>query len=285
MRIVLRRLGYGLAFLLLLALLAALWVWIASWWATTHTAAPRPERLTEATPAQLADGERQAQILGCVSCHGEGLAGSKMFDEPGVATIWASNLTDVAARASDDQLAQAIRQGVGHDGRPLWVMPSALFARQSDAEVAALIAYVRSLPRRGEPTPETSLGLLGRVGIALGRFRSAPEHLEEFRARQPFDVGPGQAAGRRIAATVCADCHGPDLTGGSAGPDVTAPDLAVAAAYDLEQFRTLMRKGVPPGGRDLGLMGKVAAKDFSHFTDEEIGALHSYLKARAERQP
>jgi hypothetical protein len=30
-------------------------------------------------------------------------------------------------------------------------------------------------------------------------------------------------------------------------------------------------------------MSEVSRNDFSHFTDDEIEALHAYLKARAER--
>ena len=44
-----------------------------------------------------------------------------------------------------------------------------------------------------------------------------------------------------------------------------------------------MRTGVPPGGRDLGLMKEVAQRDFANYTDEEVAQLHAYLRARAER--
>ena len=71
--------------------------------------------------------------------------------------------------------------------------------------------------------------------------------------------------------------------GGSAGPDVKAPDLRVAAGYDLAQFKALMRTGRPPDGRDLGLMTTVSKQDFSHLTDAEIDSLHAYLAARAKR--
>lgn len=42
-----------------------------------------------------------------------------------------------------------------------------------------------------------------------------------------------------------------------------------------------MREGVPLDGRELGLMKRVAVGRFSHFTDEEIAALHAYARARA----
>lgn len=283
MRKVLRWLGYGLAGLAGLVLIGVAWVWFASWRELNRAYAATPERLARPTAAQLADAPRQARVLGCISCHGEGTRGHLMFDESGVATVWAPNLTRVAAQASDAQLARAIRQGIGVDGRPLWIMPSGLFSRLSDGEVAALIAYIRSLPRGGEATPGVTLGPLGRFGVATGKFRAAPATIEDFRVRQPYDVGPEHAAGRRLAAVGCAECHGPDLTGGAPGPEILAPDLAIAGAYSLDQFRMLMRTGRPPGGRDLGLMSRVARNDFSHLRDEEIDALYHYLRTRAER--
>jgi hypothetical protein len=65
-----------------------------------------------------------------------------------------------------------------------------------------------------------------------------------------------------------------DLRGSEAA---TAPNLALVVAYTLEDFKRLMREGVPIGDRELGLMKDVAIGRFSHFTDEEIEALHSYL--------
>jgi cytochrome c553 len=283
MRKLLRWLGYGLAAIVGLALIGVAWIWFASSRELGRAYAAVPERLARPTAAQLADAPRQARVLGCLSCHGPGLRGNRMFAEPGVATVWAPNLTTLAARASDQQLAQAIRQGIGFDGRPLWIMPSGLFSRLSDSEVAALIAYIRALQRGGAETPAVSVGPLGRLGIAMGDFHSAPSTIEDFRVRQPYGLGPQHEAGRRIAAVACAECHGPDLTGGHPGPDQAAPDLGVAGAYSLDQFRTLMRTGRPPGGRDLGLMGRVARADFSHLNDAEVASLYEYLRARAER--
>jgi cytochrome c553 len=283
MRKLLRWLGYGLLIILVLVLLFAAWVWIASAREIGRTHQPRPESIGQASPTQLADGRRLAQVLGCFSCHGEGLRGNKMFDAPGVATVWAPNLTEIAARATDQQLAQAIRQGLGIDGKALWIMPSPMYSRLTDEELAVVIAAIRAQPRGGEATPAVSIGPLGRFGVATGRFRSAPALMEEFRTRQPFDLGPEHARGRHIAATNCSECHGADLSGGRAGPDTPAPGLSIAGAYDLDQFRTLMRTGRAPHGRDLGLMAEVARNDFSHLTDAEIGRLHAYLAARAQR--
>jgi mono/diheme cytochrome c family protein len=237
------------------------------------------------TPAQLADGPRQLRVLGCLSCHGDTLQGDLFMDEPGLAKIYAPNLTLVAAEASDQQLAQAIRQGIGHDNRPLLIMPAEGYQFMTDPEVAALISAIRTFPKGGRETPPASIGLKGRVGLALGKFHTAPELVETYRESPIADFGPQFAAGRHIVAVNCAECHGPNLKGQEVKPGTVSPDLSIAGAYDLDQFKTLLRTGVPPGGKKLGMMGDVARSDFSHLKDEEIAAIHAYLVERARRAP
>lgn len=283
MRRILRWLAYGLVAIVGLLLIFGAWVWVASYRVMNKAYAATSEQLASPSPEQLADAARQARLLGCPSCHGDDLRGNKMIDEPGVATVWAPNLTLIAARASDQQIAAGIRQGIGVDGRPLWIMPSGVFSRLSDSEVAALIAYIRALPRGGELTPPVSVGPLGRLGIARGDVLPAPATIEEFRIRQPYDLGQEYAAGRRIASLICAECHAPDLSGGGTDPEMRPPGLSIVGAYRFDQFRTLMRTGRPPSGRDLGLMAEAAREDFSRFTEQEIAQLYHYLKARSER--
>ena len=285
MRTLLRWLGYLVLVLLILLLLAAAWIWFASSReiGRDHTAAP--ETLARPSATQLADAPRLARVLSCFSCHGEGLRGGVFLDIPNVVKLWAPNLTEVAARATDQQLAAAIRQGIGVDGRGLIGMPSPEYSRLTDSEVAALIAAIRAQSRGGVPTPPVQARIFGRIALATGGFQTAPALVADFRARQPADLGPDHAAGRHIAATTCAECHGADLTGNGPGGGGGAPSLMIAGAYELDQFRTLLRTGRAPHGRDLGLMGELARQDFRHLTDAEIAQLHAYLQARAERVP
>ena len=281
----LRWLGYGVVALLLLAGLAAAFIWFASSRALGSDYDGVEENLAKPTPAQAADAPRQLKILGCISCHGDGLRGDLMFDEPGIAKIYAPNLTLVAAKANDQQLARAIRQGIGVDGRPLFVMPSSQYSRLEDGEVTALIGAIRALPRAAQPTPPISVGPLGRLGLVTGKFRSQPGEVERFKANLPADLGPRFARGRRLAMVNCAECHGPAFGGAETKPGLKAPDLAIVGAYDLDRFRTLMRTGVPADKRKLELMDEVSRNDFRHFTDSEIADLHAYLAERAIRAP
>ena len=278
----LRWAGYAIGALVLLLLIAAATVWLLSS-QKLHGGTPNPEHLAKPTAAEMAGAPRMLTVLRCVDCHSKGLRGDLFFDEPHVATIYAPNLTQVAAHATDEQLAQAIRQGIGTDGRALVIMPSATFGRLDDGEVAALIAAIRALPRGGQPTPAREIGPLGRLGLVIGKFHTTPEQVADYADKWPIDLGPRYRRGEHIAASNCAECHGPDLGGGEAEPGLMAPDLAVAGAYDLPDFTKLMRTGIPAGGRKLKLMGAVAKGDLSHMTDAEIAQLYEYLKARADK--
>jgi mono/diheme cytochrome c family protein len=281
----LRWAGYVLGGLLGLLLLAAVTLYVLSERALTERLVPVASQLASPAAVGLANGPRQLHVLGCLSCHGDGLQGDLFLNEPKVAKLYAPNLTLIAAQASDEQLDHAIRQGIGHDGRPLLIMPSEGYQFMSDTEVAALISAIRLLPRGGRPQPLAEVGPMGRLALALGKFRTAPELVRTFRAQRLPDLGPQFAAGRHIVEVNCAECHGPQLRGQEVEPGVVAPDLQIAGAYDLGQFRTLMRQGVAPGKKDIGLMGRVARNDFKHLNDDEIAAIHAYLVERAQREP
>jgi mono/diheme cytochrome c family protein len=285
MRIAFRWLGYAVGLLLLLALLAAAWVWIGSSRIMAKQGEVRPERLVRPAAAHMADVERRARTLGCISCHGEGLTGKPLIDDAKVARLDAPNLTLAAAGASDQQIAQAIRQGFGRDGRPLLAMPSEAYQFLTDAETSALIAYIRSLPRRGDPTRPRAVGPLGRLGIVTGGFESTPALVASYRSRPGADLGPKHAFGRYLAMTTCSGCHGSDLSGRVVSPEIDAPSLDIAAAYDLEAFTRLLREGVAPPGRQVDEMKRVAREDSRFYTDKEIAALHAYLVERMQRQP
>jgi mono/diheme cytochrome c family protein len=293
MRRILVWLGRAAAALLVIGIIAIAGLWIASDSVLARTYQLQPEKVRAAGPDTVREGWRLSKLYGCTSCHGPELRGHLFNDEPALVRNHAPNLTLLAARYSDEHFAQAIRQGVRpSDGRALWGMPSAVFSTISDAELAAVLAFIRSVKPGGKPNPTDHPGLKSRLAIVLNHYRpsdpattaavrSAPEQIALARRRPPADLGARYAQGRHLTATICSECHGSDL-----GGDATegGPDLAIAGAYDREAFHRLLRTGVPPGGRDLGIMSEAAREDFRVFTDGELDAIHSYLKARAERQ-
>lgn len=259
-------------------LLAGLWIWSEALITRTYRLSPETARAGPAQPA--AEGWRLSKLYGCTSCHGPDLQGKVYNPDPRLVRNYAPNLTLAAARYSDEQLAQAIRQGVRpSDGRALWGMPAQTFMHLTPSELSTVLTFIRAHPPAGEPERPQSAGLRARWAVLTGAL-DEPRRVARARTRPAMDLGPGFAAGRHIAQSVCSECHGSDL----GGDDVEGgPDLRVVGAYDAQAFTTLMRTGVPPGGRDLGIMTLVARSDFKVFTDAEITALHAYLSARAQR--
>jgi cytochrome c553 len=228
--------------------------------------------------AALTEGRRLATIHGCLSsdCHGMHGEGHVVFDQPMIARIVAPNLTSAVRRYTDAQLAGVIRQGVRPGGSVL-VMPSEAFVALTDADLGRILAFLKSLPAVDGPGPSISPGPVGRIGLAVGKFKTAPQLIAEA-ATPPEATSEEAAFGRYLARTVCAECHGGDLRGAS-NPDFTTPGLAVVAAYSPDAFTALLRTGVPLGGRTLRVMGPRARENLSYLTDPEINALYGYLHA------
>jgi mono/diheme cytochrome c family protein len=231
-----------------------------------------------ADPTAPARGARLAILYGCHDCHGQDLTGRLFHDEPAVARISGANLTLAVGGQSDADLARAIRTGVAADGRGLFVMPSSALATLTDVETADLIAYLRTFRPAGKRRTTLQPGPIGRLGLALGKFRSEPQLLAERRP-QALAAGSQHEKGRALSR-MCMECHGSALEGSTT---VGSPNLTMAASYTLPDFTRFMRTGIAAGDRRLPLMSPTAQARFAHLTDEEIAALYGYLAARAQR--
>ncbi|AKU98538.1 Putative diheme cytochrome c-553 [Labilithrix luteola] len=102
-------------------------------------------------------GKTIATKNACASCHGADYAGSAS-GIPGNPNVNAPNVTSDEQTGvggwSDEQLAAAIRTGVDDEGKSLCsVMPK--FGSLSDADVANLVAYLRSVPAVSKDIPAT----------------------------------------------------------------------------------------------------------------------------------
>ena len=144
-------------------------------------------------------GEYMVELLGCGSCHTDGalvgeanlersLAGSQigiavsnpLGDKfPGV--VYPANITpDVETgigRWSDQQIANAIRAGIGRHGtRRIAVMPWQAYARVSDEDIEAIIVYLRGIEAIAHRVPDE---------VEPGQRASAPfVYFGVYRSRQ-----------------------------------------------------------------------------------------------------
>ena len=228
--------------------------------------------------AAVAEGRRLATLRGCFrGCHGKDAAGEVMFDEPMIARVVAPNLTAAVRRYSDAELANLIRNGVRPDGRSMVIMPAESFVGLTDEDLGRIIAFLKSLPEKAGPGPGVSLGPIGRIGLASGKFHVVAQLIADT-VPPPEATGNEAARGRYLARTICVQCHGTSLDGDS-NPDFTSPSLRVVAAYSPEAFADLLRTGVALGGRKVGVMSEWTRENRLQFTDAEIAALYTYLHA------
>lgn len=243
----------------------------------------QPLALAAASGADaVARGKALADITGCTDCHRANLQGGTFVDEGWLrARYYASNLTRRARVYSDADIARVVRDGVRPDGHGVVSMPSFGYVRLTDAEMADILAFLRSMPEGGPEQPDHHLGPLEHWALWRGEFQPTVGYVASERRKHLPDAGAQHESGRHIVGIVCVECHGGDLKGH--GWDGTAPDLRVVQAYDADAFRRLLRTGIGADGQEHGLMSRVARDRLHRLSDGEIAAVFGYLQARAAR--
>jgi len=275
-----RWIGVGVAGIVLLVLGTLTWIYVAS---ETHLRSfARPAGFAFPVPvdaAAIGRGEHLVRTRGCSGCHGQDLGGQRMW---GFAV--APNLAAYARRESPATFEAALRHGIGRDGRALYSIPSYNFIRMRDADVADVIAFLRTVPVPETRLPRASLPWRVRFEIAVGRDAAIPQFLDRVPPlRRADDPDPAIARGEYLAMTTCNECHGFGLRADSPWEEDSAPDLVVAMAYDADAFRRLMRTGIAIGDRELEMMSPVARSRFSDFSDAEIDDLYAFLRDMGRR--
>lgn len=268
----------------------------AAWFSTENALGKKYETsdppLAIATDdAALARGAHLFTVMGCGECHGAAGEGTVLLDGP-PGRFAPPNLTPAALRDryTDDQLAAAIRHGIKADGTPLMFMPSGDFHQLSDADTAALVAHIRRLPPSGNDPGPTRVSLLGRVLTLLGKMHLVPaadiDHSPRERAAPP--PGPTAEYGQYLAQA-CTGCHGADFAGQHVpGTPPHFPDArnltphAIGSWSDAD-FERALRHGTRPDGSKLSEF--MPWKAYASFSDEEVAAIHAYLKTVPAKDP
>jgi cytochrome c553 len=223
-------------------------------------------------PGDPVRGARLGAITGCSSCHDKDLGGRPFIAIPYAVALVAPDITRARDAYDDAAFLRLFRAAAKADGMVALGMPTEMQQRMTDQELADVIAYVRAAPVSAEPVAaRTRIFPLGRIGVVSGEFEpyvaDPPESAAVLRDRAEPDRG------RHLALIACTECHGMDMKGGG-----KTPPLAIARAYTLAQFTTLMRTGKTLAGTDSasGMMSGVARRRFVAFTDDEIADLHAF---------
>lgn len=236
--------------------------------------------------AAVQRGRHIAETRGCIDCHGKDFGGAKVIDDPAVGLMWGSNLTtgrgSRTAGFTDDDWVRAIRHGVAKEGRGLVLMPSLEYSHFSDADLGALIAYLKTVPKVDRDSVPVTVGPVARALMLAGEIKIAAEHIDHAGLRPPV-VTPGITVDYgRYLAVGCTGCHGEQFAGGripGAPPDWPASrnltpsgDLARWSEAD---FLKVLETGVRPDGKQLNPVMPIA---FGKMTDVEKKALWTYLR-------
>lgn len=277
---VLKAAGAFAAASVLCAMLIPAYVYLASE-AVIQRRYPLPAigELSAPLPQTIPRGEHLGRIAGCDDCHDGNLEGWRMRAAD-VLPVWSSNLRLAAAKMTDGEFERALRHGIAPDATSLWAMPAKDYMYMSATDIAALLAWLRSLGPAGAPQPAPVWNWRARFALLDGRL--APSVLETRDAPSSLDMGPRYDGGRYLARIACGECHGTGLEGVAAQG---SPDLAVISHYSRAAFFDLLRRGAGAQGRPVPAMHRLAASRFHDFADYEIMALYDYLDARAHAPP
>ncbi|MCG6144279.1 c-type cytochrome [Leptospira bandrabouensis] len=239
-------------------------------------------------PIDLAEGKRLYQSRGCGDCHDVDGSGKTFIEDPAIGILSGSNLTagkgGILADRTDEELAIAIRHGVGKNGRALIFMPSTDFQGMTNEDVGKLISFLRSRPAIDKSQGEVKPGPLGRFLFLIGEipvFVSAEiinhetTHLANITPSVSIEYG-------KYVASTCTGCHGFNLKGGpiQGAPPEWPPAQNISkhglTKYTESNFIQTIRTGKRPDGTEMKF--PMPWKSLGQLTDTELKALWMYLQ-------
>ena len=239
-------------------------------------------------------------IAGCGNCHtpkgpdgplpGKELAGNWVVEDNPAFRAVAPNITPDHATGiggwTDVQIARAIREGIRPDGSLIGPpMPIGLYRGISDADVTAMVAYLRSIPAIGNVAEKSTyhIPLPPDYGPPLGPVAAPP-------------AADKVAYGAYLAGPVghCMECHTPqdppgrsDLkrlgAGGMpfAGPWGTAVAANITpaglAGWTDAEIERAIRHGVSRDGR--ALLPPMGYAYYRRISTPDMAALIAYLRS------
>jgi cytochrome c553 len=212
--------------------------------------------------ASLARGESLANSL-CTHCHGGDLAGKDFFNDKTIGVVYSANVTPGGKPKgwTDADYIRAIRYGVRPDGSGLFAMPVQEFNQLSDADLGALVAYLKTVPASDKPSADRNLTLFGEVMAGAGAFGTLYQcselDLQDDSQRSAPPMGETLVFGAyTLVIHGCNTCHGEELNGYKSPDPVSPPGSNITpkgniGSWTYEQFAETMWTGTTPEGREL----------------------------------
>jgi mono/diheme cytochrome c family protein len=193
-----------------------------------------------------------------------------------------------AGNWTDDMLARAIREGIGHDGRALFpFMPYPDMRQMSDEDLASVIVYLRSIPPIRKALPKTDI-----IFPVKYLMRSVPQPITEP-VPQPDLSTPVKRGEYLVTVAGCTDCHTPQAKGepirglefaggfvlegpwGRVASANITPDPSGISYYDEALFLEMIRTGYVKARKINQIMDW---SDYRNLTDEDLKAIFAYIR-------
>jgi mono/diheme cytochrome c family protein len=240
--------------------------------------------------ASLERGRYLYMSRGCTECHGVDGAGKDVVNDGKGMHVRAPNITpgpgSVVAKYDVTDWVRILRHGVKPDGRPAIVMPSEDYARLTDADLGAMVAYLRQMPPASGTAAVLELPPLVKTLYAAGVVHDAAEVIDH--TLPPSAPVPEAASAEHGAYVInsCIGCHGAKLSGGKipgappewpAAANLTPGEGTAMSRYPTaEAFAAMLKTGKRPDGSEVSkVMPFIALKEMN---DTDVQAMYLHLK-------
>jgi len=241
----------------------------------------------------LARGRYLFRSRGCADCHGPDGGGREFVNDGKGMRISGPNITPggPVGKYTAQDWVRVVRHGVKADGHPAFVMPAEDYNRFTDADVAALVGYARTLEPRSGGAAVVELPMFVKALYGLGAIKDAAEKIDHsLPPAQPVPAAVNAQHGAYVA-NMCIGCHGPGLSGGAipGGPpdwpataNLTPGQGSAMPRYpDANAFVTMLRSGKRPDGSAIQVMPFGSLRELD---DTDAQALYAYLKTVPARE-
>lgn len=237
--------------------------------------------------ASIERGNYLFRSRGCADCHGQDGGGREFINDGKGMRIRGPNITSggpVGAYTPQDWV-RVIRHGVKANGHAVFIMPSEDYNRFTDADVASVVGYVRTLAARNGGEAVVELPLPVKALYGLGAIRDASEKIDHrLPPAQPVAAAVNAQHGAYVA-NMCIGCHGPGLSGGAipGGPPdwppaanlTPGPGSAMVRYPDVKAFVSMLRSGKRPDGSAIPVMPFDSLRELN---DTDAQALFTFLQ-------
>ena len=258
----------------------------------------------------LARGEYLAIAGNCASCHttatGEFMAGGVAFETP-FGTLYSTNITPDAETGignwSDRDFLNAMRHGVRPDNEHLYpAFPYTAYTRISNEDIAAIYAYIQSIPPINQTAPENELSFPFNIRPLMAFWKTIFFEQGVFEPNEERSDEWNRGAYLVEGLAHCSACHSPrngfgaeiqelHMSGGEyldrvrtaehrpwSAPNLTSTErgLGLWTQQELEDYLKTARNDFL---ESFGPMNQVIMNSTRFLSDSDINAMAVYLKS------